>query len=179
VSAGAPDPDEQIHREHRKLIEEEQHEQIERHEHSVHTGHERQQQRVELLAARGHGPRREHARKDDDGRQKDHQQADPIDAELVVDAERRHQRHLFVELEARGQRRVAVVGQVEAERQHGGDAGRRDGNETHRERTAPRGEHDQQRADERHPRDQREDRQAHGYRSCAQTSRSSTPSATP
>src|SRR5207247_627788 len=81
-----------------------------------------------------------------------------------LEPERRHQRDLLVELEAgaAGERRLAVVRPVEPEGERGRDPGADGGDEPHRERTAARREHDQQRADERRPRDDRQDREAHG-----------------
>ena len=176
VARRAPDPDQQVHREDGQLVEEEQDEEVQRREDAVHARHERQQQRVELLAPDRHGPRREDARGDDDRRQQHHQQADPVDAELVGDAQRRDQRDLLVELEPG---RLVVVGGVGVDRQQRRDAGRHHGDPPHRAGAMARREHDEQRADERQPRDGRQDRQGEGaYRhSCAHTS--STPNATP
>src|SRR5436309_875817 len=164
LAARAPDADEQVHRQHRQLVEQEEHEEVERDEDTVHAGDEGEQQRVELLAPHRHRPRREDAGEDDDRGQQHQQQADAVHAELVVDPERRHQRDLPVELEAgaAGERRLAVVRPVEPEGERGRDPGADGGDEPHRERTAARREHDQQRADERRPRDDRQDREAHG-----------------
>ena len=172
---GAPDADQQVHRQHGQLVEEEQDEEIEGHEHAVDTGHQRQQERVELLAADRHGPRREDAGHDDDRRQQHHQEADPVDTELVRDPERRHERDLLVELESR---RLALVRDVDPEREHGRDAGRHRRDQPHGARAPAGREHDQERADEGRPRDDREQRQGHRH-SWAQTKSSRTPKATP
>ena len=81
----------------------------------------------------------------------------PSIAEQVLDAERRHQRQLLVELEAR---RGAVVRAVHPERrdERHGRAGER--GQPHEQRTMTRGEHDDDGAHKRRPRHDREQWQA-------------------
>ena len=50
--ARAPDADQQVHRQHGDLVEQEEDEEVERDEDAVDAGDQQQQQRVELLAAR-------------------------------------------------------------------------------------------------------------------------------
>ena len=184
LAARAPDADEQVHRQHRDLVEQEEHEQVERDEDAVDPGHQNQQQGVELLAAHLHGPGGPGPREDDDRGEQQHEQAHAVDAKLVVDAERRHQRHVLVELEAG---RLPVVGHVDHEGEDQRHRGRGHGQPAHQQRVAPGQEHDQQGPDEGRPGDDgqhREAAQAERHRRAhrgqrIQTIRSSTPRATP
>src|SRR2546428_6372391 len=81
-----------------------------------------------------------------------------VHAELVGDAERRNEGELLVELEAR---RLAIVDDVDPEGAERRDAGRHGGDEPHRERAVAGREHNEERADEGRPGDERQDRQRH------------------
>ena len=161
LAGRAPDSDQQVHRQHGELVEQEEHEEVEGDEHTEDAGDQRQQQRVELLTATGHRPRREHAREDDDAGQQDHQKAHAIDSQLVVDPQWRHQRQLLVELEAA---RLSVVGDVEPERERCRDPGGDGRDEADGPGAMTGGEHDQQCAHERGPRDERQHGDASGHR---------------
>jgi hypothetical protein len=149
----APDADQEIHREDGDLVEEEEHEEVERDEDAEHPGHEREQERVELLVADADGPRREDAGEDDDRRQQDHQHRHAVGAQLDRDAEGADERVLLAELEPAGRR---VVGQVEVDGQGEGHGGRPDRDQPHAEGAGPAQEHDEAGGDERGRRDERE-----------------------
>jgi hypothetical protein len=83
VARRPPDADQQIHRQHRDFVEQEEDEEVERDEDAVDAGDQQQQQRVELLAALLHRPRRERAGEDDDRSEQHHQRAHPVEPELV------------------------------------------------------------------------------------------------
>ncbi len=160
VPRRSPDADEQVHRQHGDLVEEEEDEQIQRDEHAVDARDQQEEQRVELLPALLHRPRREHAREDDDRREQRKQRAHPVDAQQVRDPQRRDQLHLLAELESG---RGAVVLHVDHERrdQRHGRADER--GPPHEQRPAPREEHDDERAHERRPGHHGENRQS-GHR---------------
>ena len=155
LPARTPDADEQVHRQDGDLVEEEEDEEVQRHEHAEHAGDQEEQQRVELLAARLDRPRREHAREQDDGGQQHEHEAHAVDRDGVSDAEGRHQRMRLAELEA-GRR--AIVRKIQPDREHERDGRPGGRGPSHEQRPVPRPRHDHERGGKRRPRDDRKDR---------------------
>jgi hypothetical protein len=171
----APDADEEVHRQHRDLVEEEEHEEVERHEDAEDSGHQRQEERVELLVADPHRPRREHAGEDDDRRQEDHEHRHPVDAELHRDAEGGDERVELAELEPA---RRHVVDDIDVERERERQSGRDDGDHPHAKRAGPAEQQDEHGRHERRHGDEREHGAGHAH-SLHSTSTSRKPAVTP
>ncbi len=176
LARGAPDADQEVHRQHGDLVEEKEDEEVERDEDAVDTGDEEQQEGVELLPALLDRPRGEDAREDDDAGQEHQEQAHAVHPQLVGDAERRHQRHLFVELEAR---RLALVGRVDPDREHERDGRGDERDPAHEEGAVAGQEHDEDGAHEGRPGDDGQRRESFHRGHRIQTISRSTPSAMP
>ena len=91
VGAAPPNTDEQVHRQHRQLVEEKQEEQVPDHEHPVDPGRQRQQQREELPVPVADALGDEHAAEEDDAIQDDQRGRNPVEAEGEVDVQRSRQ----------------------------------------------------------------------------------------
>ena len=96
----APDPDEEVHRDEHRVPEHVEQEEIERDEDADHRGFEREDEDRELLDLLLHAlPRREQRNRREEAGEHHQQQADAVDADVVVDAEGRDPRHPLDELE--------------------------------------------------------------------------------
>ena len=179
LSRRPPDPDQEVHGEHGDLVEEEEHEEVEGDEDAVHARDEHEEERVELLAALLDRPGGEDAREDDDAGEQHHEEAHAVHAHLVVDAQRRHQGQLLVELEERHVGLRAIEGPVDAEREHERGAGGEEGEPADEEGPVAREEHDEHGAEKGRPGDDREHGDPHQRGQRIQTRRAMTPSAMP
>ena len=98
----APDPDEEVHRDQHRVPEHVEQEQVDRDEHAEHRGLEREDEERERLHVLVHRfPRRQQRERRQEAGQDDQQQADAVDADVVLDAEVGHPRVPLVELERR------------------------------------------------------------------------------
>ena len=123
--AAAPDPDDEVHRDQHGLPEDVEEEEIERHEHAQHARLEQQHGDRKLLpASLDRVPGGEEDERHEEGGQQHQQQADPVHAQVVRDAEGGHPRALLDELIG-GERRVEACEQRHRDRE--GHQARREG----------------------------------------------------
>ncbi len=87
LAPGSPDPDEQVHGKDGHLVEEEEQEQVPRHEDAEDAGGEREQEDEELLLPIRQVPGGEHARRDDHACEEEKQHVDAVHAEVVRDTQ--------------------------------------------------------------------------------------------
>ena len=85
-AAGAPDGDQQVHRQHGELVEEEEEEEVERGERAVDAGDEHEEQDEEVLVLVLDLPGDQRAGEGDDAVEQDHRRGDAVDAEVQRDA---------------------------------------------------------------------------------------------
>jgi hypothetical protein len=158
----APDADDQVHRDQDQLPEDVEEEEVEGDEDADHADFEDQEGDHVLLHADLDRPEAgEDADPAQRRRQGDHQHAQAVDAQLVLDAERRDPVDRFLELEA------GLAAGEDREQDQGQEPGRqcRAEGRPPDEIEIVRGQHcDDQRAQERQEGDQAQDRQA-GHRS--------------
>ena len=104
----APDADEEIHRNQHRVPEHVEQEQVEREEHAQHARFEQEHEDRELFdLALDVGPGRQQRERRQEAGEDDEHQADAVDAEVILDAERRDPRVAFDELEVGGAGREA------------------------------------------------------------------------
>ena len=117
----APDADEEVHRHQHHFPEQEEQQEVQRHERAEHPGLQHEQEDVVLLHPLGdRRPRRQHGNRPHHRRQQDEQHAEAVDAEEVLGTHRRDPRRALDELEV-GVRRV--VPEPERHGNHEADAG--------------------------------------------------------
>ena len=111
-AVAAPDADQEVHRDQHHLPEQEEQQEVERHEGADHPGLEEEQEDVVLLHPLGdRRPRRQDGDDAHQRRQQDHQRREAVHAEVVPGADRRDPRRALHELV----RRVGdVVGRTRA-----------------------------------------------------------------
>ena len=98
----APDPDEEVHRDQHHFPEHVEQEEVERHEDAEHSRLEQQQEDVVLLDALGDRlPGRQDGDEAEQRGHQDQQQADAVEAEVVLDADARDPLVALPELELR------------------------------------------------------------------------------
>ena len=104
----APDPDDEVHRDEHDLPEDVEEGEVERDEAAEHAGLEHQEgDRVAADLLLDVRQREEQGDRRQDRRQQDEEERDPVDADVVGDAELRDPRDLLAELEALREERIA------------------------------------------------------------------------
>ena len=112
----APDADQEVHRHQHHFPEQEEEQEVERHERAEHARLQHEQEDVVLLHTLGdRRPRRQHRDEPHHRRQQDQQRAEAVDAEEILRADRRNPRRLLDELETRARR---VVPEPQRNRDH-------------------------------------------------------------
>ena len=137
---GTPDDDQEIHRDHRHLVVQEEEKEVGRHENAEDPRDQKQHVGEEIFHAVGDGPGNEDAAENDDRGQEEHGKAYAVDGIRVVDAVALYPGDIFNELEI-GIGGVKLEAKINRQNDRGGGGSQR--NEPNQILTPPGCEKDQ------------------------------------
>src|SRR5207249_2382671 len=101
LSRRTPDRDEEVFRDNRKFVEDEEQKQIEAEEYAIDPTDEREIKREKLFRALLDVPGKKNSRHSGDAREQHERQTDPIRREMIMNAERRNPRRVTKSVQAR------------------------------------------------------------------------------